>query len=701
MSSITDDLFLCTYKFAHAKPASQNLVKKAAKNLNGSEKYHRLHSFFAEFSGFSYEKKCELGFINTDPSAAKETCRKAIASIIGEDELNSILTDAERVTRLTKKPEKKAKATPVETEAEAPAEDRTTQEEPDISNDDGMPFRELGYDSGVYYIITKEQLQILSFKARDLKESNLLQLAPKSWWLDNYPLFDSEGRRKSYPDWLSAADDIIRASSRAGVYQPEAIKGRGFWRDGNRVIRHVGHMLINAKTGREISMLDPSLKGVYQRDARQDVATKDLATDEQIELLLDAVNRIYWRHKTHSQLLLGWIVLAPLCGLLEWRPHIWVTGEHGAGKSDTVLEAIRIGIGSGHFISAKGSTTEAGLRQRLKCNAIPAVIDESEPNTNKDRARLDGLLTLARNASSDDEAMAIKGTVSGEATSFRIRTMCCFASINPYIKELADQSRISIIEIDKRPQTEASKNDFQTIKRNFMQLDKLHFGTLLTNLIISRLNTLETNLSVFIEAAGDVLGSARDGKQYGSLLAGYATLIDPSPITIDKAREYVESIQLTTVVDENRDTKATGWGECWAKMSAIQLTFRDSRSKVTVGEAIDMLQEKNRDELAAIAGYESGNDTGGTYLERFALKGQKEVERALRKLGIIYQEGTASLYGCVGQGIYIANSSEEMSAALSGTPFQNWKQHSDRAGETAPKNMKIDGRARRSVFIKI
>jgi putative DNA primase/helicase len=576
---------------------------------------------------------------------------------------------------------------------------KNTRNSKDDQNDHAKPFRALGYDSGIMYLISKQQLQVLPFKARDLKEANLLLLAPLRWWINQYPQYDNAGNVKNTPDWTKAADDIIQSCNASGVYSPEAIKGLGFWRDGDRVIRHMGNILEDVASGNPISMLDKSLKGVYQRDAKQDVATTERATDEQLGLFLDAVNRIYWKHETHGQLLLGWIALAPFCGLLDWRPHIWVTGEHGAGKSDTVLEAIRVGMGSGHFISAKGSTTEAGLRQRLKCNAIPAVIDESEPNTNKDRLRLDGLLTLARNASSDDEAIAIKGTVSGEASSFRIRTMCCFASINPYIKELADQSRIAVLEIEKKPQTTATKDDFQTIKRNFLALDKLNFGTLFTNLIISRLATLEANLLVFIEAAGDILGSARDGKQYGSLLAGYTTLLSDKPVDLGTARSYVECIQLITMVDENRDTKATGWDECWAKMCAIMLTFRDSRSRVTVGEALEMLQSKNYEDLARIVGYEAGSDAGGAFLERAAFAGRKEVERALRKLGIIYQDGTTSLYGCVGEGVYIANSSEEMSKALAGTAFQNWKQHSARAGETTKRAIKFSNQVAKATFI--
>lgn len=563
------------------------------------------------------------------------------------------------------------------------------------------PFRSLGYDSGVMYLISKQQLQVLPFKARDLKEVNLLLLAPLRWWLDQYPQYDNAGNVKNSPDWTKAADDIIQSCNAAGVYSPDAIKGRGFWNDGNRVIRHMGHRLEDVRNGKAVSMLDKSLTGVYQRDAKQDIATKECASDEQVELFLEAVNRIYWKHETHAHLFLGWLVLAPFCGLLDWRPHIWVTGEHGSGKSDTVLESIRVGIGSGNFISAKGSTTEAGLRQRLKCNAIPSVIDESEPNTNKDRMRLDGLLTLARNASSDDEATAIKGTVSGEASSFRIRTMCCFASINPYIKELADQSRITVLEIEKKSQTTVTKNDFQTIKRNFLELDKLNFGTRQTNLIISRLETLERNLLVLIEAAGDHLGQARDGKQYGTLLAGYATLINPEPVDLETAKSYVDQLKLNKVVEENRDTNATGWDACWTKMSAVMLTFRDSRSRVTVGEAIEMLQSKNYDDLARIVGYESGGDAVGAFLERAAFSGRKEVERALRNLGIIYQDGTTSLYGCVGEGVYIANSSEEMSKALAGTAFQNWKQHSARIGERTPTTIKIDGKNQRSVFISM
>lgn len=565
------------------------------------------------------------------------------------------------------------------------------------------PFRELGYDSGIYYLISRKHLQVLPFKARDLKESNLLQLAPLSWWRKNYPQYNDAGNAKKTPDWSQAADDIIQECGNVGVYSSKAIRGLGFWRDGDRVIQHLGNILYDVTNDKKVSMLDQSLKGIYQRESIQIKRTTELASEELVELFIKAINSIYWKDSTHAQLFLGWIVLALFCGLLDWRPHLWVTGELGSGKSDTVLEAIRIALGADNYISAKGSTTEAGARQRLKCNAIPFVLDEAEPNTTKDRLRLDAILTLLRNASSDDEALALKGTVSGESTAYRIRSMFCLASINPHITELADQSRISVLEIRKIPQTAESKDTFNFIKKTFLKLERDRFSNKLNNLMISRLATLEENLKVFVEAAGDHLGQARDGKQYGSLLAGFATLAHNEPIDIATAKTYVEQLKLTEVVAENRDTNATGWDMCWLKMSAVKLQFRDSRSYVTVGEGIEMLRTLNNEELARIVGYEhSGSGTvAKEQLERAANKGKREVEKALRKLGIVYQEGTVALYGCVGEGIYIANSSEEMSKALSGTPFQNWKQHSSRVGESAPKHIFIDGQDRRAKFIKI
>ena len=75
-------------------------------------------------------------------------------------------------------------------------------------------------------------------------------------------------------------------------------------------------------------------------------------------------------------LLAGWVALAPTCGCLDWRPHIWLTGGAGTGKSliHRFISPLLHDMG----VPVSGNTTEAGLRQTLKSDALPVVFDEAE-----------------------------------------------------------------------------------------------------------------------------------------------------------------------------------------------------------------------------------------------------------------------------------------------------------------------------------
>jgi putative DNA primase/helicase len=598
------------------------------------------------------------------------------------------------INRIKKATDKKEKAAKIE-------EQRNAQR----AQNDNRPFKFLGYDSGIYYMISMGQLQVLALKAGELSQNNLLQLASLDWWRREYPTFDPEtGKYGKNPEWQQAVDDIIQGCTTEGVYHPEAIKGRGFWRDGDISVRHLGNKLININSGEEIPLLSTELKGIYQKSKSMDIPNSEIATQEQINKFYQTIKAIYWTNKTSPMLLIGWAAIAPMCGLLNWRPHIWITGEHGSGKSDTVIEALSVAIGKTQMIHAKDSTTEAGMRQTLKSDAIPVLLDEMEPNSAKDRARIDRLISLARNASSDDEATTLKGSVSGDSVSYRVRSMFCYASINTHLPELADQSRTSVLSIEKRQQTEKSKEDFSLIKRNLAQLEKSDFGYSLTNYMIKHVDVLIENIGICIEAAGDILDSARDGKQYGTLIAGYITMIKGEVITREQALTYLEKIDLNKDVSDDRNTEETGWDAFWDKVVNIRLDFRDSKSRVSIGEGLEMMQQKDLSGLAKIVGLDNNGkdiEDDQTSLKIMADKGMKEVILSLKKVGIIYQSGEKSLYGNVGEGIYLANESVLLEKALSDTAFVSWKQYSKRVGEMVSKNIKMAGVKRRSKFIPV
>lgn len=60
-------------------------------------------------------------------------------------------------------------------------------------------------------------------------------------------------------------------------------------------------------------------------------------TDEDGQRLFDLANAFRWRNPGSGAMLAGWCALAPVAGALRWRPHLWITGGTGSGKS-TVMK---------------------------------------------------------------------------------------------------------------------------------------------------------------------------------------------------------------------------------------------------------------------------------------------------------------------------------------------------------------------------
>ena len=83
----------------------------------------------------------------------------------------------------------------------------------------------------------------------------------------------------------------------------------------------------------------------------------------------------------------------------------------------------------GIYQGATGGTTEAGLRGTLCSDAIPVIFDEFEQNDQRDKQIVQNVLALARIASSEGGKI-YKGTTTGGANAFEIRSMFCVSSIN-------------------------------------------------------------------------------------------------------------------------------------------------------------------------------------------------------------------------------------------------------------------------------
>ncbi|TIN04626.1 MAG: hypothetical protein E5Y59_19285, partial [Mesorhizobium sp.] len=149
-----------------------------------------------------------------------------------------------------------------------------------------------------------------------------------------------------------------------------------------------------------------------------------------------------WVSPLSGYLLAGWCVVAPVCGFLKWRPHVWVNGPSGSGKS-TVMDQIVKRCLAATALSVVGNTTEAGVRGALGMDALPIIFDEVEPKDQNNQNRIRAIMDLARVAASEGDGLILKGTANQKTKGFRARSMFVFASIVTQIEGYADESRIT------------------------------------------------------------------------------------------------------------------------------------------------------------------------------------------------------------------------------------------------------------------
>lgn len=71
-----------------------------------------------------------------------------------------------------------------------------------------------------------------------------------------------------------------------------------------------------------------------------------------------------------------------LCGALKWRPRIWLTSGTGSGKSTIQNDFVSF-LMNGISVYAQGNSTEAGIRQHLKSDALPVLFDGPNKTTKR------------------------------------------------------------------------------------------------------------------------------------------------------------------------------------------------------------------------------------------------------------------------------------------------------------------------------
>ena len=472
--------------------------------------------------------------------------------------------------------------------------DAGPRQRPDHQAVAGNPFLCLGYDADSFYYQPQSTGQVMRLPAASHGGMNLCRLAPLAYWETLYP-------SKSGVNWTAAASDLFSQQAAVGMFDPDSLRGRGAWWERGHSMLHLGDRLV--VDGRSQLITEPfASRFYYQRGAALEGPGDytPLNDQESWDILLLA-ERFRWEIPASSLLLAGWVTLAPISGALSWRPHIWLTAAAGSGKS-AILERF-VGVLLGDLaLTVVGNTTEAFIRQALRSDALPVVIDEAESNDKVDQQRIQQILALARYASSETRASIGKGSSAGEVQRFRVRSMFLLSSISTALRQGADRRRFSQLTLRNPGElapVERQKH-WEELDRDLDLMITPETGRRLIARTVSLIPMIRQAVKVFTKVAATHFESQALGDQYGTLLAGAWALQSASVPTEQQARGLIASSdwssyqQAIEVSDERR---------CLQTILEFQLRVDADERTLTrnVLELIQVVVSAGLDPLQAVA----------------------------------------------------------------------------------------------------
>lgn len=408
------------------------------------------------------------------------------------------------------------------------------------------PYRLLGYGAGHCYYLPSGTRQVIAIPSVAHTTGALLAIAPLTYWERTFQ--NGKG-----VNWKMAANTVMRASELHGVFDPLRQRGRGAWYDEGRTVLHLGNRLLVDGVESRIDKFET--KYIYEAGPAIHYSGADPLDNHEAIRVREILDSLHWEAPKNGMLLAGWLTIAPICGALQYRPHCWLTGAATWGKS-FVVEQIAGPLLGEFALQLLSSTTSAGVRQTLGCDALPVVIDEFEGEDRTAQDRIAGMMELSRQSFSDSGARIIKGSQTGRAISYQIRSCFLMSSVTVNMTQKADETRVAVLSL-RQPQDRPN----QTKEAHFAALKDTVYRTLTPEWCarfraraIGLVPVIRENAATFAEALAEVIGSRRAGDQLGALAAGAYSLSSNKRVSKDQALDWARRQDWSTQRTATADT---------------------------------------------------------------------------------------------------------------------------------------------------
>jgi len=444
------------------------------------------------------------------------------------------------------------------------------------------PFVCLGFDSDGYYYQPRSTGLVVRLASSSHGGMNLCRLAPLAYWETLFP-------SKNGVNWTAAASDLFCQQAAVGMFDACNLRGRGAWWDQGRSLLHLGDRLVVDGRSQPINQFFPSRFHYQRGPALHGPGDALPLSDEEAFTVLAIADRFHWEVPASGLLLAGWVALAPISGVLSWRPHLWLTAAAGSGKSAILERFVGVLLGDLAF-PVVGNTTEAFIRQALRCDALPVVIDEAESNEKVDQQRIQQILALARYSSSETRAQIGKGSAAGEVQRFQVRSMFLLSSISTALKQGADRRRFSQLTLRQPTELppEQRQAHWDALNRDLAELITEGFAARLIARTVALIPVIRSSITVFSGVCSRHFESQAMGDQYGTLLAGAWALQSSRVPTSADAQALIAGVDWSSYEQSNGQPDER---RCLNRILQHQLRV-ETEDRVltrTIGELVELL----------------------------------------------------------------------------------------------------------------
>lgn len=405
-------------------------------------------------------------------------------------------------------------------------------------------FRCLGYDAERYWFLREGKRIPQTIGLGQFNASRIQELAPLAWWSVKGMVGDQGGIKVAI-----AQDYLNMIQFNVGRYAPDRLRGAGVWRDGDEIIINDGRRIVT-REGQAVAYADFKSPFFYlSSDAIFGDLIGDAATDQEGRDLMELFQVQGWMKKTHALAAMGWALIATFGGALSWRPHIWISGKRGTGKTWIIEHLIDQLLGPFGYLGT-GKTSEAVIRRSLKTDARPVRLDEMEPKDRKSIESIASKLELERNASSDASAFMDVCAPDGGVMQFRIRSAFCNASVRIPNMDAAIESRFIRTELRymvPEAMAEKKKRSAELMRRCMKEPGRFR------RRIFRALPQIIDNIDWLRDSdALDGIGDQRQVDQWAPIIAAVWAVMHEGPMECAEGAHFVAEWgdELTTYQDD-------------------------------------------------------------------------------------------------------------------------------------------------------